>query len=975
MRNSRLTLLIALFAMPALFAQIKIGDNPQAISPTSVLELESNDRVLVITRINTTQMNAIVPNQGAMVYNTDTQCIHYFDGTQWVNLCNSAGFELAENSVSSIHVIDFSITGDDIQNGSIGPGKLQNESVTQDKLGENSVGAYALDNANIGVTAFDNDAGYITAADLDIVSAAAGNVITDNGGAYYDDSFLIADIAQNAADIALDNDTNANNEIQSLTLTGNQLEISGSNTVTLPSSAAPDGSETIVTQGTNVTITGDGTTATPYVINATGGTGSTEIADQTTITGIGTAADPFTIEPGGINQVLTTNASGVIEWQAGGTGGTTEIADQTTITGIGTAADPFTIEPGTDGQFLTTDASGDVIWQTVAPGVGEVNTASNSGTGGIGIVLNKNGLDLPFKSLNTGDSGLLTISDDTANNEIDIDITPAAPLSPAADQMLITNSLTDAVEWAEVPTGLDHNGTENSIFFSDVNGDPTFADGEFFWDTDVREENGGNFGALGIGLDGGVMSTKSKVHVAEQLNGKLSYPLEIQNRTNQNTNNSSVGLLFSVDLSNAHGKGALAYERTGDWGVGDFHFLQNLDPSSTNPILDDKILSIESDGDLVLTGDILAKNGAATSVGWVLTNTTNGTEWAPSSGSIVQDTETDDGLTHQLAASGYDINVDGSTIEIDTDALRVKPNGITSNEIDDDAVGEDQIEDFSVSLAKIEPLAPAPATNQMLITNTAGSVVWQAVPTGTGNLATTNLTQTATEDRTYNMSGQTLTFLNGKIGVGTGTIDTDPNVALHVLGNGQVRAASFKVANGSANLPAYRFTDDLNTGMFLANPSGSELGFSTASTEAIRIDDAQNVGIGTTTPDESLHVGNNMRLDGAFEDKDGEAGNADYILSSTGTATDWIVAPDGVDLIGSDTSVISSRTLVYPTALPNANYIVNVSVQNNDNSNPMIATITGKTPTDLSIEIIEWNGTNFVNSFSSATVYYTIYNQ
>jgi len=262
MKKISVILLMAFFVMPSIYGQIKIGDNPQAISPTSVLELESNDRVLVITRITTAQMDAIVPNQGAMVYNTDTQCIHYYDGAQWINLCNSAGlefttdpiendvstivitdqagtknFEVAPNSIGSLQIINGGINGVDIQNGSIGPGKLQNQSVTQDKLSENSVGAFALDNANIDLGDFSNGPGFITGAD--IISGAAGNDITDNGGAFYDDQTLQDNIAANTtsidAHIAADGDTNANNEIQSLTLTGNQLEISGSNTVTLPS--------------------------------------------------------------------------------------------------------------------------------------------------------------------------------------------------------------------------------------------------------------------------------------------------------------------------------------------------------------------------------------------------------------------------------------------------------------------------------------------------------------------------------------------------------------------------------------------------------------------------------------------------------------------------------------------------------------------------------------------------------------------
>ncbi|MBT8282492.1 MAG: hypothetical protein KJO86_02050, partial [Muriicola sp.] len=52
------------------YTQIKIGDNPQNIDPSSILELESTTRAFVINRVTTGQMNAIVPIEGAMVYNT-----------------------------------------------------------------------------------------------------------------------------------------------------------------------------------------------------------------------------------------------------------------------------------------------------------------------------------------------------------------------------------------------------------------------------------------------------------------------------------------------------------------------------------------------------------------------------------------------------------------------------------------------------------------------------------------------------------------------------------------------------------------------------------------------------------------------------------------------------------------------------------------------------------------------------------------
>ena len=257
MKNSFTFLLITLFMGTWLNAQVKIGDNPQNIDPSSILELESTDKVLVITRVTTAQMNAIVPSQGALCYNTELQAVHYYDGTQWVNIGAGVGtggpltndpivndvstivitptatgdnLEVAQNSIGSAQIIDGGVNGVDIQDGSIGPGKLQDNSVTEEKLSENSVGAFALDNANIGVSAFANDVGYLTAGDINSsVSADALNSITtgSDGGAFYDDTNLMNDVLDNTMAIAMDDDQSASNEIQNPTLTGTEIGLSG----------------------------------------------------------------------------------------------------------------------------------------------------------------------------------------------------------------------------------------------------------------------------------------------------------------------------------------------------------------------------------------------------------------------------------------------------------------------------------------------------------------------------------------------------------------------------------------------------------------------------------------------------------------------------------------------------------------------------------------------------------------------------
>ena len=81
--------IIGLLAINSLTAQVKIGDNPQNLNPASLLELESTSRALVISRVTDAQMSAISPLRGALVYNTDQNCLHYYDGTAWVNICEA----------------------------------------------------------------------------------------------------------------------------------------------------------------------------------------------------------------------------------------------------------------------------------------------------------------------------------------------------------------------------------------------------------------------------------------------------------------------------------------------------------------------------------------------------------------------------------------------------------------------------------------------------------------------------------------------------------------------------------------------------------------------------------------------------------------------------------------------------------------------------------------------------------------------
>ncbi len=84
-------ILFFLLINTSLYAQVKIGRNPTIIHPNSILELDSSDKVLVISRMTNTQMNAIQPLKGSLVFNTNYNCVFVFDGTSWMSLCTETG--------------------------------------------------------------------------------------------------------------------------------------------------------------------------------------------------------------------------------------------------------------------------------------------------------------------------------------------------------------------------------------------------------------------------------------------------------------------------------------------------------------------------------------------------------------------------------------------------------------------------------------------------------------------------------------------------------------------------------------------------------------------------------------------------------------------------------------------------------------------------------------------------------------------
>ncbi|XZF60635.1 MAG: beta strand repeat-containing protein [Gloeotrichia echinulata DVL01] len=141
-----------------------------------------------------------------------------------------------------------------------------------------------------------------------------------------------------------------------------------------------------------------------------GGTGSTTSLDALTALGAASSTT-LTSHTGNTNNPHNTTAAQVgnstAQWNS----------DKLQGVNIHTAAP-------TNGQVLTYSST-NTRWEPQTPtAFGEANTASNIGTGGVGVFRQKTGVNLEFKRLNAG-SSKITITDDTVNNEIDIDVTEA----------------------------------------------------------------------------------------------------------------------------------------------------------------------------------------------------------------------------------------------------------------------------------------------------------------------------------------------------------------------------------------------------------------------------------------------------------------------------------------------------------------------------------------------------------------------
>ena len=142
------------FTSNQVFSQVKVGDNPNTINPSAVLEAESTNKGFLPPRMSTAQRMAInSPIQGLQIFNTDINCIEYFNGLNWYSVCgnlscNNPPSAPVVNSASLIQQQQFTANWSSVQGATSYVLQVSTQSNFSNYVYNNSVGNNVSFNVN-----------------------------------------------------------------------------------------------------------------------------------------------------------------------------------------------------------------------------------------------------------------------------------------------------------------------------------------------------------------------------------------------------------------------------------------------------------------------------------------------------------------------------------------------------------------------------------------------------------------------------------------------------------------------------------------------------------------------------------------------------------------------------------------------------------------------------------------------------------
>lgn len=906
--------LLTLLGTTMMFGQVKIGDNPQNIDPSSVLELESSSRVLVITRVNSSEMQAITPQMGGVVYNTDTECMHYYNGRNWINLCDATSFsltnepientnstisivdngatinlEVARNSIRSENIVDGGINGDDIQDNSIGESKLGADSVGASELRDNAVGSDQIINGSItpgdianttpnqvlttdttGAVAW-QDANTLRGAVADEVSITGAGTIADPLS--LTDAItgnILANTTAITAHVSADNDTDNQNEV----LTNAEL----------------DGTELVLTES-----------------------GVERRVDLSALNNAGTD-----------NQTLNLTTENILEIDGGNFVDLNGFLDNT---------DTQQLE--LDGNTIRISGGNEI---TLPAGAAEVD----------GDIRNEL-QDLSYDAT----SNILTISTPlTAGNSVDLSSLAGGGTgsTEVADQITITGTGTIADPFEIAP------GSTGQFLTTDAGGLVTW--------TNAVAGGGSTELADQITIIGDGQ-TGTEFAVADA--GITPIKMEPSATPGQFLSTDAGGNVVWDDLPVANGITAA-----------DVAFTPYSTVSGPNTQLAIEQLKDELDAatiagggenptnelqDILLTGTVLSLTTPATAGNSEDLDTTFATD-AELLAAIAASSALDLDINPENELS--DIQLTGTTLQltnpitgavgVDLDPTFVTQTELTALSINDaDFDPENELSDIQLTGTTLQLTNPITGAVGVDLDPTFVTQTELSAFSG-NNLANKDLIQITGENRTYNLNSNNLYFTgSGNIGIGT----TSPQAKFHVSG-GQVRAATFSAGNGTV---AYRFTNDPDTGMY--NSAADELAFNAGAERILLLKQSGTNGL-EITADGSLTLAEQLI------DETGNSGNEGDVLTATTTGTRWsspqIVAmgkynpsatnnPQGATVGGS----AGNYQVRLNTPIASADYIIQLTVEStytinfaNQTSNTFDVIITKTDGTAIGSPLPQW---------------------
>ncbi|MGX1930746.1 beta strand repeat-containing protein [Flagellimonas sp. 2504JD4-2] len=681
MKKQIVHLIIGLLMITSLKGQIKIGDNPQTLDPSSVLELESTSRVLVITRVTDAQMNTITPLRGALVYNIDQQCVHYYNGTDWINICEAfdnsftvsteavfnqfsrdstvvvtqtdENYNFEVNLITGDNIVPTSINGDvHIQPSSITGGLLQDATVTLDKLadGENTGEVLQwngnewilVDETGLVVTEVDGEIGN------EVLDATVGGSLVRNGIGTEVDPYTL-DVSDGGID---------NAELATDAVTTDKIQDGAVGTDDIANLAV-----------TNIKLAADAITSDKV---QDGQITRPDIADD--------AVDTNKIGTAGLaeaNRILGTDAAGDPEWQDAASLAANLGEDVTSsngsITGVqnDAALVAMDLEVNVDGATIEVDA------------VNGVQIADNGVTN---VKLDKaniplSGFGAATADVNLGTNKLINVVDPT-------DPQDAATMAYVDSEILASTQTIVSGDTGNliVASGTDGGAFYDGDFTTLINVPLGLADG----DDDTTYAAG-----TGLSLTGTTFSVDN-ANIAPDWANITNIPADIDDGDDDTTYAAGTGLsltgtTFSVDNANI----------APDWAN-----ITNI-PADIDDGDDDTTYAAGTG--LSLTGTTFSVDNANIAPDWA--NITN----IPA--------DIDDGDDDTTYAAGTGLSLTGTTFSVDNLAGDVT--GPTSaTVIANNAVTTVKILDANVTPAKIQQ----GTSNQILRTNNTGTTVEWANP-------------------------------------------------------------------------------------------------------------------------------------------------------------------------------------------------------------------------------------------------------